>query len=191
MILPTVGVDVDGVLADVISLFCTMLSNRLNCTITPEDIADWHVDGMLPEEDRSEFWEAFSAPGVCRNLAVYDGAKDGLASLERIASVIIVTAYPETAKQWVYERDAWLLAHFGIARSRVVHTSAKHVVAMDVLVDDKPDNIEQYALAQRGGLPILWSHPYNRKHSFYPTVEDRVLRTNSWEKVVEAVYRLR
>jgi len=108
------------------------------------------------------------------------GAQAGLAALQDVAEVYVVTSYVKTSPTWVYERDRWLHEHFYVPRSHVIHTRAKHCFSGAALIDDKPENVEAWAQHQPG-LPVLWGQPFNANHSASP----RVIRTNSWARVIE------
>lgn len=53
------------------------------------------------------------------------------------------------------ERTRWLVRHFDAKPSQIMHTSAKHLVRGDVLIDDKPTTIERWAHVNEGKLALL------------------------------------
>jgi len=71
----------------------------------------------------------------------------------------------------------------------MVHTHAKYTFFGKMLIDDKPQNIDEWAKEHyhNHGVPVLWSQPYNTAHVFEPGINYRVVRTNSWNEVVDIV----
>ncbi len=179
-----VGVDVDGVLADFLTPGLALLSKWTGREITPDHLQDWNFDNLIPEGRVGEFWKEMGRPGMCSAFAPYFGAVSGLKALQEVCDVYIVTSALHTGETWTYERDNWLMRHFHIPRSRIIHTQAKYTFYGMALVDDKPLNIELWAASHPGQLPVLWAQPYNEKAVFPPTIGSSVVRTNNW-------YRLR
>lgn len=193
---PRVGVDVDGVLADLLAPLFNHLNAMLGTAYAPDHMKDWDITDLVPEERRDEFWTTFG-----REVRVHDalqplpGAIEGMKVLAESADVYIVTAYLRSAPTWVHDRDRWLSEHFGISDKKIVHTHAKYTFAGKALVDDKPSTIIRWQEEHPSGLGILWAQPYNLVPTLIgaatvSTHAPRVsFRTNSWETVIELVTR--
>ena len=182
--LPRFGVDVDGVLADLHTPCFELASKILGREVSMEHLKSWDFDTLLPKDSLEDFWFQLGAPGICRSLQPYPEALVGMRELQKVADVYIVTSYLHDAVQWVHERDQWIYEHFGIPRSKMVHTKAKYTFNGKALVDDKPQNIEEWAEENPMGTPVLWLQPYNANTRFKNEVEARVLRTNNWDRLV-------
>lgn len=188
---PRVGIDVDGVLADLLTPSLRIASEMLGREVSMSDMTGWDLDSLFSSKEAVEdLWDRVGAAGVCRNLTPYDGAVDGMRALREVADVYIVTAYLHNGPTWTHERDAWVQEHFAIPRSKIVHTKAKYIFAGDALVDDKPRNIEEWA-REHTGMPVLWVQPYNSTHSFGVDLDARVERTSNWDVLVDLVHSLR
>jgi 5'(3')-deoxyribonucleotidase/predicted RNase H-like HicB family nuclease len=179
------GVDVDGVLMDLLTPCFEVMSKMLGREIGVQHMSDFSLEKLLPPERVNDFWKEIGQPGLCRKLAPLPGAVEGLATLREIKNVYLVTSYLHDAPQWVHDRDLAVQEHFHVTRAHMVHTRAKKTFYGAALIDDKPENIEEWAKQHPNGRPILWLQPYNRSHLFSPAVENRVIRTNDWKKVVE------
>jgi 5'(3')-deoxyribonucleotidase len=175
---PRLGLDVDGVLADFITPALAIMRDMGVGDYTPEDMTDFEMSTLIPEGRRNEFWKRCGEPGWCRNLKPYDGAQDGVKALAKVADIYIVTSPLHSGPQWTHEREAWLWEHFGIPRSRVIHTAAKYTFAGDMLVDDKPEHVEKWSDEHRG-VPVLWARPYNER------ARKLMVRTNSWFELTD------
>jgi 5'(3')-deoxyribonucleotidase len=183
-----VGVDVDGVLADLLTPCLRIAGEMLGKELTVDHMQGWDLDCLFPDEQVLDaFWKRIGEPGVCRNLEPYPEAVAGVAALREVADVYIVTSYLHDAPQWVHERDQWVQEHFGIPRSKMVHTKAKYTFAGKMLVDDKPQNIQEWAAEHEKGIPVLWEQPYNSSHVFSGSVDYRVVRAQDWGKLVGLV----
>jgi 5'(3')-deoxyribonucleotidase len=173
--------DVDGVLADLLTPCLAVASELVGRELTAADLPDWHFESLLPAPGMiKELWRRIGAYGVCRFLKPHPGAVEGVRALSEVADVYAVTAPLSANPQWTSEREAWLLQHFAIPRNRVVHTSAKYVVSGAMLVDDKPAHVGEWAREHERGIPVLWEHPHTASHKFGYAVEHRVVRTRDW-----------
>lgn len=191
---PRVGVDVDGVLADLLAPLFTHMNAMLGTAYAPDHMKDWDITDLVPEDRRDEFWTTFG-----REVRVHDalrplpGAVEGMKLLAGVADVYVVTAYLRSAPTWVHDRDRWLSEHFGISDKKIVHTHAKYTFLGRALVDDKPSTVVRWQEEHPEGLGILWAQPYNAAFSpvgnaIVETHKPRVgFRTNSWETVVSLV----
>jgi 5'-nucleotidase len=180
---PVVLLDVDGVMADFVTAALRTIQEVRGLVVPPEQITTWHVHESIPGCHRwwPEVEQHMFAPGWCEAIPPFPGAREGLASLRQLADVFFVTS-PWKSPTWAYERTRWLRAQMGVedAHERVVSTQAKHLVAGDVFVDDKPENVAAWAADHPSGLALLWDQPTNRTSPVRP-------RCASWDDLVRAV----
>jgi 5'(3')-deoxyribonucleotidase len=177
---PRLLLDVDGVLANFLSRAFPIIESLSGVRYVPEDLTSWDIFETVDRSIEKNFYRLCTAPGVAYSLPVYPGAKEGVARLQEIAEVYIVTSPMANNPTWAYEREQWLLTHFDIPSKRVVHTSAKHICAGDVLIDDRPKNIQTWRAEHKLGIGLLWDQPYNRN-------EKAGHRVCSWEDVMEHI----
>lgn len=174
---PRVLLDVDGVLADFVGAFLAVVEQQLGRSHTAEDVHSFGIANSLnlSKDEFDRCAEIVGKPGFCRSLAVCPGAIEGVAQLRELAEVYIVTSPWNTNPTWTHDREQWLAEHFGIPSARVVHTSAKHLVRGDVLVDDKTETLRDW-LRERdhGGIAVQWQTPHNRLDGW------RGRATNDW-----------
>lgn len=176
---PRVGVDVDGVLADLLTPAFALMNDGFGLAVTPGHMTSWEFEGLIPEAVRGEYWRRLGAPGyVHDHLRPLPGAVEGVALLAERFEVYVVTSYLHDAETWVHERDAWVMEHFKIPRSRMVHTRAKYVFHGAALIDDKPQNVEEWRAEFPHGAGILWAQPYNAEYS-------AGYRTSDWREAIE------
>lgn len=187
-----VGVDVDGVLCDLHTPCFEVAKEMFGLDLSTSMMDEWDFEKLLPQDRIQEFWDRMGEPGFMHQAKPLAGAVEGLAELMEYADVYVVTAYLSNGKQWVHDRDQWVMDHFKIPRHKMVHTKAKHTFNGRMLIDDKPQNIWQwmhddYTVAN--AKPVLWARPYNE--NFHNVFEGpgasflRVLRTDDWTKVAQ------
>ena len=173
--------DCDGVLSDFIGPVLDLVWEATGRTYTREDVKvfDFAASlGLEPEENAVVKDEISHRRGWWSELPIMPGAQEGVARLQQIADVYIVTSPWNNCRTWLYERETWLRKHFGIPHSRVLACSAKHIVAGDVLVDDRIDTLLQWQDHNPRGAAVQWQTPHNRNDGW------RAWSTKSWDQLV-------
>jgi len=191
-------VDVDGVLADFTSEVLATLHNINGINYTIDMVDQWHIEKALDldRDDWAECVNHIQSPGFARNLKPYPGAIEAVKKLAEYHEVCFVTADWRGSPTWVFDRNHWLTDHFGPLGKKVVHTSHKYRVCGNVLIEDKPANIHQWAPRQKGSA-ILFDRPYNRSYTDDQGVfkiEGNVhymTRVHDWEEALEAINKVK
>lgn len=178
---PRVLLDVDGVLADFLEASLTVIKNLSGKTYTIDDFKTWDLFETVPRAFEQPFYDAVNRPGWCRALQVYPGAIEGVRALRQVSDLYVVTSPLNHVPTWTHEREAWLHEHFGIPHKQVVHTSAKYLCLGDLLIDDRPANIEKWEAEHPNGRGLLWDQPYNHGSNAGIRVKD----WNDVQKFVE------
>lgn len=152
-------VDVDGVLADLVSGLC-MEAAEFGYSMTPDHVTHYKFEDCLHVDKVRVFKKAMARTGFCAGLSWYPGAKAfAFALVKSGAEITAVTApYPD-ASTWAHERTAWLKSA-GI--TRVVHTWCKEIVKGDVLIEDNPDHLVAWGAENPEGYGLLIDRPWNR-----------------------------
>jgi 5'(3')-deoxyribonucleotidase len=169
---PIVLLDCDGVLADFVSSYLEIVRSVTGKTFTPDDVTgfDIGVSLGLSRDEASRCKRALGeSRGFCESLAVYPEAQDGVARLQELAEVYVVTSPWNSCPTWTHEREAWLHEHFGIPHRRVIHTSAKHLVRGDVFVDDKTEAVQHWSDMHPDDHAVVWETPHNRQEPWNGT----------------------
>lgn len=153
------GIDIDGVLADIHIIACEQGRIRYGVCVEPSDIVCWnHV--VRPGLGFSKLvYDVLDQPEVVRRLPVVPGALAGMAEVMGIAreldvEVCIITTRPDSL---IEASTAWVHEHFGPLDVIVTPDKAKYC---DLLIDDYPVNIEAMWKADKEG--ILYDRPWNQ-----------------------------
>lgn len=157
-----VGVDVDGVLGDLLDPLFAFFNARYGTQYGVSHMVGWDVADLVPDGDVEGFWRDFGREVRVHDvLRPYDGAVEGMRHLAEVADVYVVTSHLHTAPTWVYDRDRWVMEHFGVPKSRMVHASDKYVFAGAGLIDDKPQNVIEWQEEYPDAKGVLWRQRYN------------------------------
>lgn len=101
-------------------------------------------------------WLAHESEWFYQTLPVIPGTRDAVARMRMSGNeVFFVTSPILTMRSWVYTRTQWLKKHFDATERDMVFTKSKHVVRGDVLVDDKPENVLEWAKTDQGVAYLL------------------------------------
>lgn len=180
-----VGLDVDGVLADILTPLMKITSRLIGKKLDVSHVKTWDLDSLFEEHGRPDLvpqlWIEAGSPGFCRTLSPYPNAVEGVKSIRQTgAQIYIVTSPLHDAATWTHDREHWLKESFSVDRAHVVHAHDKSIFAGDILVDDKPANIVHWG--ERHGFKgaVLWDQPWNQDFD-----DPRVQRTSSWKAVVD------
>lgn len=159
---PRVLLDVDGVLADFLTPSFAILNRLSGLSHVAADLKEWDLFSLFPRTVEDAFYDECNKPGFCSSLPVLPGAVEFVAGLREVADVYIVTSPMNHNQTWTWERQQWLKQHFDVPHRHIVHTSAKYLCVGDVLIDDRPLNIEEWEREHAKGVGALWDAPYNK-----------------------------
>lgn len=172
-------VDADGVLANFAQAVVDMVNEELGTEHQYDHIDQWDMYASMgiSKEHGTAFDERIKQNYFCYGLAPIPGAVEGLAELRKHGDVYCVTA-PFDGAYWMPERVQWLQDFMGFDRKHVVFTHSKHLVAGEVLIDDKAQNLRDWRAEPHAGVSILFDQPWNRN-------ETEFSRAEGWANLVE------
>ncbi len=177
---PRVLLDVDGVVCDFTTSFLDRINHHGGTSHKLTDMIAWDMyhSFAVPEHIRSLVDADLNTPGHILSLPLLPGAVRAVEQLQEISELYFVTA-PWSSDTWASERRKWIKNHFGVGADRIVFTKAKKVVAGDVLIDDKTENLISWSRCNPNGLAIRWAC-----HSNAMTPYDGH-STDTWSDVID------
>jgi uncharacterized HAD superfamily protein len=168
-----IGVDVDGVLADFINPFITMI--RKHTTVSIPDVSwtypdewDFHLAAGVTPEENDRIWKDIKTSSFFYNLPRLPQALATLrklTDLERCGhAVYFITARPgRWAKQGT---EHWLTTNGYAPGPTVLIADDKGPLAralkLDIFIDDRPENCMAVAQATTTCRVFMVDAPYNR-----------------------------
>ncbi|WP_455285717.1 5' nucleotidase, NT5C type [[Eubacterium] cellulosolvens] len=156
-----IGVDLDGVLAEPMTVWCDLYSKRHDESLSLEDIRAWEVWKVV-KISRDEFFRTLDDAWLKweRIPATEEDVAQQVKLLREFGTVDVVTG---RSLRTVGPAKEWLKTH-SIPYDRFVRTEstlAKIHLDYDVFVDDSPRLMELIA-SRSIALGILYTRPWNR-----------------------------
>jgi 5'(3')-deoxyribonucleotidase len=138
---------------------------------------------------RKDIWSHFNYPEILprrqelidkviktknciRNLEKYSYTDDLLYMLRSYGKVYCCTSIM-VGGFYADERIDWLMQEAGFQREEIVLTHAKYLVQGDIFIDDKLENIINWA-KENNGIPVLWNAP-ERKYEIQEQDKNSIL----------------
>lgn len=179
-----IGVDLDGVLAEPMTVWCDLYSKRHGEFLSLKDIRAWEVWKVV-KISRDEFFRTLDDAWLEweRIPATEEGVGQQVALLRELGTVDVVTG---RSLRTVGPAKEWLKTH-SIQYDRFVRTEstlAKIQLDYDVFVDDSPRLMELIA-SRSMALGVLYTRPWNR-NARTPSVIRRVTRWTEIPPIVRA-----
>lgn len=178
-----IAVDVDGVLADQVSLILSKLNKTYNIQISNEEIVEWDFPIMETRID-IEIEKALLDPKHVMNLPLIEGAKKGLSYLWQNHHVIIATSRPKETESATMK---WLSSNFKFHEYINTRGKSKKTVDASILIDDNIENIKEFS--ENSGIGLLFSQPWNRDDCKIKELNQKgkVYCCENWQDVVKIV----
>jgi uncharacterized HAD superfamily protein len=180
-----IAVDLDGVLAEAMIVWCDLYNKRYGGNIGLEDIRGWDV-WKIVKISRRQFFSLLDSAWLDweKMPPTEDDIGKQVRLLREFGTVDIVTG---RSVRTVTQAKEWLKAH-EVAYDRFVRTEstlAKINLSYDVFVDDSPE-LMQLIASRSTVLGIMYTRPWNRSVQI-PTVVRRVARWVEVPPIVRAV----
>ncbi|MCL7387994.1 MAG: hypothetical protein LZ170_05375 [Thaumarchaeota archaeon] len=153
-----IALDLDGVLADSISVWLAIWNALKGSSLKLEDVKSWDFWkelGITSGEFHRIFYKTW------KNWQLIPPTEPDLVSkvsmLEELGKVDIVTSRPKNTREYVLK---WLERH-GLGKKNILFVkSNKSELDYDVYIDDSPVNAEE--IASVGKYVALYDRPWNK-----------------------------
>jgi 5'(3')-deoxyribonucleotidase len=184
----TVGIDIDGVLADQVTEILDRANRRFAQTLVYDDVTEWRLP-IGDTDIAALILDAMDDPDYVLNMPLHPGAVELVRSLYPKGPLKIITARPASARQPTAQ---WLDAN-RIANNGIVHAKeeSKHLYALDVLVDDYLGNVLAF-LQHSDGSAVVVDQPWNRDRAALAEfiASNRCVVVRNLSEVAAAIGRL-
>lgn len=170
--------DLDGVLAEPMTVWCDMYNKRHGQSLSLEDIRVWEVWKVV-KISRDEFFRTLDDAWLEweRIPTTEEGVGEQVNLLREFGTVDVVTG---RSIRTVGPAKQWLKAH-SIPYDRFVRTEstlAKIHLDYDVFVDDSPRLMELIA-SKSTALGVIYTRPWNRDAQLPPVIR----RVTKWAEI--------
>jgi len=168
----TIGVDVDGVVANLLPAWVGRYNDEWNDTLDYQRIDEWDMIPFVKPECAKLIYRYIADPSLYDEVKPIYYSREGVKELRRLGHrVVFVTATPVGCNgrkfQWLRE---W---GFEPTLKDYIEAEDKSLIATDFLVDDRDLNV---TIARGEGL--IFDAPYNRNLFGHP-------RFFNWKEVVD------
>lgn len=177
---PIIGLDVDGVVANLVGPLLDQLHERAGKRLFEPDITRFDLTAVLGPELWPVARNILLEPGFAASLPPYPGAIEGVQRLRSLGRVVFVTSPFPRSPTWAEDRTRWLRVHTDVDRNDIVHVADKTLFAGPILIDDSPMQLE--AWVQSGRHAIRMARSWNRD------APGAVAR--SWDELVSLVTKI-
>lgn len=182
-----IGVDIDGVLADQTREILQRINRRTGSHFRKRDVTSWNANlaGIDIEVEIEQSLQ--KDPGYVRRMQLIQGARVALDQLAKEHELVAIT---NRAGEMLEVTEDWLKSKMlAVQHVKSTRGSSKSQVNVDVLIDDNPNNIEEFT--SNSGAGILFSQPWNKSLAT-DTLPDhpRVYRAANWQEVCSIIRKL-
>jgi 5'(3')-deoxyribonucleotidase len=174
---PIIGLDVDGVVANLVGPLLDQLHKRAGKRLFETDVTRFDLAAILGPELWPVARDVLREPGFASSLPAYPDALHGVDRLRSFGRVVFVTSPFPRSPTWAEDRSRWLRDHTSADRNDIVHLADKTLFAGRLLIDDSPMQLEAWVASGRPAVRM--ARPWNRD------APGNVAR--SWDELVQVV----
>ena len=158
---PVFLLDIDGVVADFLSAVrrCVAEVSSQPITVTQWDFLT-ELQQLRPVEYR-HYRAKSTERGFCGAIPLLPGAASFVEQLRSRYRVVALTMPLAHCPTWESERRQWLRGHVNFDPRDVVFAFDKMLVGGAVLLDDRPENVRDWAAVHPSGRGMLMAAAYN------------------------------
>lgn len=181
--LAVVAVDVDGVCADLMTVWLQRYNKEFNDTLTPDQITDWDISRFVKVHARTRIHELLHDRSLYDEVQPYPGAVEAVMALRALQCRVV---FATTAASGHAGAKLHWLEHHGFLRSNhpyphpdYIEITDKALLDVDVLIDDRWTTVREFRTrgsSEKRGL--LMRSPAN---AWLPVV------SHSWRTVIERI----
>ncbi len=166
----TIGIDMDGVLADIETHWLNLYEKDYGVKLGPEIFLNVTEADAFP--DKTAVLKYVFTPGFFRTIPVMQGAIEAVKKLAEDYEIYIVSAAMEFPLS-LFEKREWLSEHFPfIDWKNIIFCGDKSIIDTDYLIDDHPKNLDFCK-----GMPIMFTAGHNARFNHH-------VRVNNWQDVL-------
>lgn len=154
-----IAVDIDGVLADQVSLILSDFNRKYGYSYSKEDIIKWDSCIGYSRIDL-EIEKSLLNPEYVLSMPIVEYAYDAMSELSKNYTIIIATSRPRATEK---ETLKWLSINFNFNEFENTRDKGKKFLNADILIDDNLTNLQEFAT--NSGIGILLEQPWNKDYS--------------------------
>lgn len=168
-------VDVDSTIADLMTEWLKLYNRDYEDSLDVSKINDWAMGNFVKPECGPKIYDYLKLDTLYDNVLPIDGARSGIAHLRNKGHRVVYASsgvYSLAKYKWL-ERNGF---EPGMYAEDYIVVYDKSLLKGDLLVDDRPKNIEEFGSRKS----ILFNQPWNQSFSWSR-------RAYSWHDVTQMV----
>lgn len=157
----SLAIDVDGVLANLISVWLRRYNKDYHDDLSPYNIVDWDVSKFVVDAAKDTIWEYIQDASLYDEVLPIEFALESVERLREYFNLVFVT---DATFGTVGRKLRWLKHHgFFWDGDEYIETKDKSLVPAKFLIDDYIKNVEDF-VGDGDGVGILFGQEWNRQH---------------------------
>ena len=169
-------VDVDNVVADLVSEWVRLYNIDFNDNLKVEDITEWDMTKFVSDECGTRIYDYLKLDSLYDRVEPIPHARDGVLTLREMGHRVVFAS----AGVWSSAKYRWLERHdfnTGVFASDYIVAYDKSLLHGDLLIDDGFHNIKNFGSQNS----ILFTQPWNRKEKWSN-------RADSWKDILRMYF---
>lgn len=183
-----IGVDIDGVLADLLTPWLKWYNKEYNDNLTNEDIISWDMNKFVKKEAKNKIYDYLNFPNIYDDIKVLDPLSIGVLkewASEPSLEIFIITSCGNRPNM-IAGKLKWLKENYPFLNKRnFVFTDNKGVANVDVMVDDYSVNLDKVFKANDQTYLFLYDSYHNQDKS-----DDDYVRVKNWKDIENKIIYL-
>ncbi|HWO97774.1 MAG TPA: 5'(3')-deoxyribonucleotidase [Bacillus sp. (in: firmicutes)] len=173
----------DSVICDLMSEWHRRYNRDYNDNLNVDRLKCWNSEKYVMAECGMKIYDYLKEPGLFLGLNPLPNAIEVLERLHTKYDILIVTSSVSTA---FVEKEMWVEKHLPfIGKYNLVFSHRKNMIVGDLLFDDAPHNLTEFA--STGRVAVAMDYSYNRDINV-PRVKgwlefEEFLKQEAWEDV--------
>lgn len=171
-------VDLDDVLS--MDAFINMVNVFANEKYTYNDISDYYIESVLPEEKLNDFYQFFRNNNLYEYSNVAQNSKEVLMKLMLEYEIYICSSYyselgNEIFPDMISKKCDFLMKNYPFLSSKnFIFCNDKSMIDADVRIDDRVDNLTGE------GIKLLFTAYHNKDLTEKQLSELNIIRVDNW-----------
>lgn len=179
-----IGIDIDGVIADLVSAMLPILSETCGYNVIHTHITEYDIGKALGiQQHMDRIWKAVYNDAFLIDVPAIGGALEGLNRISK-HTIILITGRPQQTKNVT---EKWLKTNTIKYDKLIFSEKGKHLYSEDVDIFVE-DHYEEANNMLSVGIPtMLFDQPWNQRSVDINTLK----RVKNWKEITEHIERLR
>lgn len=160
-----IGLDMDGVIVDFMAPICRHFN------ISKKDCTTYKLENLFPKQAEAVI-AYYTKKGYFKNLKPYPGALDFIKKLQKLKNVTVwYVSKPSRHNAYTWsDKIEWINEYTPDLLQTTILTQDKSIIAVDIFIDDDPDNLEFNCAEHK----ILFDQYWNKKDKTYSRVKNYI-----------------